>query len=130
MVAMFACLTGGNRDRLKAAAGDRMGRETTFIVAKGGKKKLRNFNIWLGDKRTSVRLSPILAEALDKIAAQERCDLDELYTYIDRTKERGVSRSTAIRDFALRYFIEAGTPDSHRRAGHGKLIRKLNHGKA
>lgn len=93
-----------------------------FIVASDGRKTLRTINIQVGDLRTSVRLSPVVADAVKKIAARERCELDELYTYIDRKKEKGVSRSTAIREFALRYFINAGTPAGHRKAGHGKLI--------
>lgn len=97
--------------------------DTKFIVAKGGKKTLRGFNIRVGDRRTSVRLSPVVADAVEKIAAHERCELGELYTYIDRKKEKGVSRATAIRDFALGYFMEAGTKAGHRKAGHGKLIR-------
>ena len=97
-----------------------------FVIARSGKKTLRGCTIFVGNKRTSVRLSPVVAAAVEKIAARERCDLDELYTYIDRTKERGVGRSTAIREFTLRYFIEAGTPAGHRKAGHGRLIRKLN----
>ena len=52
------------------------------------------------------------------------CEFNELYCYIDRTKERGVSRATAIRDFAPGYFIEGGTEAGHRKAGHGKLIGK------
>jgi hypothetical protein len=116
---------GGNRNRLKEAAGDRMARQSAnFIVARDGKKTLRGFNICVGDRRTSVRLSPVVADAVEKIAAREGCDLDELYTYIDRKKEKGVSRATAIRDFALGYFIEAGTKAGHRKAGHGKLIGK------
>jgi predicted DNA-binding ribbon-helix-helix protein len=95
-----------------------------FIVAKGGKKVLRAINIYVGTRRTSVRLSPIVALAVERIAKRERCSLDDLYTYIDRKKEKGVSRATAIRDFALLYFVEAGTIAGHRRAGHGKLIRK------
>lgn len=102
-------------------------RRSGYIVAEGGKKTLPTFNINVGKHRTSVRLSPVLAEAVEKIATHERCDLDELYTYIDRTKERGVSRSTAIREFALRYFIDAETATGHRKAGHGKLIRRLSH---
>jgi predicted DNA-binding ribbon-helix-helix protein len=79
-----------------------MARQSTkFIVARSGKKKLRGFNIRVGDRRTSVRLSPIIADAIEKIAAREGCELDELYSYIDRKKEKGVSRATAIRDFAL-----------------------------
>jgi predicted DNA-binding ribbon-helix-helix protein len=97
-----------------------------YIVAKSGKKVLRGFNIQIGDRRTSVRLSPIVADAVEKIAARERCELDELYTYIDRKKEKGISRSTAIREFALRYFMHAATESGHRREGHGKLIRKRN----
>ena len=102
-----------------------MARQSTkFIVAKDGTKKLRGFNIWVGDHRTSVRLSPVVADAVEKIAEREGCELDELYSYIDRKKEKGVSRATAIRDFALGYFMEAGTKAGHWKAGHGKLIRK------
>jgi predicted DNA-binding ribbon-helix-helix protein len=95
---------------------------TKFIVAKSGKKALRGINIRVGDRRTSVRLSPVVATSVEKIAERERCKLDELYSYIDRKKEKGVSRATAIRDFALGYFMEAGTKAGHRKAGHGKLI--------
>ena len=96
--------------------------DAKFVVTRAGKKTLRAISIQVGDMRTSVRLSPVVAEAVEKIAARERCDLDDLYTYIDRKKEKGVSRATAIRDFALRYFIEAGTPAGHRNAGHGNMI--------
>jgi predicted DNA-binding ribbon-helix-helix protein len=95
-----------------------------FIVVKGGKKVLRAVNIRIGGLRTSARLSPVIARAVEKIAAREGCGLDKLCGYIDRKKEKGVSRSTAIRDFAFRYFIEAATEAGHRRAGHGNLIRK------
>ena len=98
--------------------------DTKSIVAKGGKKTLRGFNIRVGDRRTSVRLSPVVADALEKIAARERCEPDELYSYIDRKKEKGVSRATAIREFALGYFMEAGTKAGHRKAGHGQLISR------
>ena len=97
---------------------------TEFIVTSDGKKKLRGFNIFVGDMRTSVRLSPVVADAVERIAAREGCETDELYTHIDRKKERGVSRATAIRDFAIEYFMDAATESGHRRAGHGKLIRK------
>ncbi len=100
-----------------------MARQSTeFIVDKSGKKVLRGFNIRVGDRRTSVRLSPVVADAVEQIADRERCELYELYTYIDRTKEKGVSRSTAIREFALEYFMDAATESGHRREGHGKLI--------
>ena len=110
---------------MKEAAEARMARQSTkFIVAKDGTKKLRGFNIWVRDRRTSVRLSPVVADAVKKIAAREGCELDELYSYIDRKKEKGVSRTTAIRDFALGYFMKAGTEAGHRKANHGNLIVK------
>ena len=99
-------------------------RRSGYIVSKGGKKTLPAFNIHIGKKRTSVRLSPVVADAVEKIAARERCELDELYSYIDRKKEKGVSRTTAIKDFALGYFMEAGTKAGHRKAGHGQLISR------
>jgi len=97
---------------------------TQFIIARSGKKTLPTFNISVGDRRTTVSLSPIVADAVKKIATREGCGLDELYSYIDRKKQKGVSRATTIRDFALRYFMEAGTVAGHRKAGHGKLIGK------
>ena len=100
-----------------------------YIVAKSGKKVLRGFSIQVGDRRTSVRLSPVVADAVEQIADRERCELGELYTYIDRTKEKGVSRATAIREFALEYFMDAATESGHRREGHGKLISKLKRGR-
>jgi hypothetical protein len=51
---------------------------TKFIVARGGKKTLHDFNIRVGDRRTSVRLSPVVADAVKKIAARERCELGHL----------------------------------------------------
>src|SRR5579863_6080269 len=107
-----------------------MARQNAAFIVKSGKKHLRGCNIYVGGKRTTVRLSPVVADAIEKIAAHERCSLDELYTHIDRTKERGVSRSTAIREFALRYFIEAGTKAGHRKAGHGELLYQPHRRKA
>ena len=85
---------------------------------------LRGFNICIGDRRTSVRLSPVVVGAVEKIAAREGCEVDEIYSYIDRKKQKGVSRATAIRDFALGYFMEAGTKAGHRKARHGQLISR------
>jgi len=57
-----------------------------------------------------------------RIARLEDCGVDDLCSYIDRTKEIGVARSTAIREFVIRYFMDAATEAGHRKAGHGKLI--------
>lgn len=97
-------------------------RKSGYIVRQGGKKTLRGLNIQIGKLRTTVRLSPIIITAVGKIAERERCGLDELYSHIDRKKEKGVSRATAIREFAIRYFMDAATETGHRKAGHGNLI--------
>jgi len=39
-----------------------------YIARKGGKKTLPAFNIRIGKHRTSVRLSPVVAEAVEDIA--------------------------------------------------------------
>lgn len=85
---------------------------------------LPNFNIYIGEKRTSIRLSPIIVNAVERIAAREHCELDELCSHIDRTKGRGIPLSTAIREFAIRYFMDAATEAGHRKAGHGELMQK------
>jgi len=97
-------------------------RKSGYIVKEGGKKTLRGMNIQIGKMRTTVRMSPLVVKAVERIASRERCELDELYSHIDRTKERGVARATAIREFVVRYFMDAATEAGHRKAGHGKLI--------
>jgi len=99
-------------------------RNTGYIITGSGKKKLRAFNIQIGKKRTSVRLSPAVREAIEKIAKLEHCELPELFAYIVRRKEKRVGRTTAIREFVVRYFMDAATEAGHRKAGHGKLIRR------
>jgi hypothetical protein len=100
-------------------------RNIKYAVSETGKKRLANYNISVGKRRTSVRLSPATHKAIANIAAIENCDPRDVFEFIARTRETGVSVSTAIRDFAIRYFLEAGTVEGHSAAGHGSLI-KLN----
>ena len=95
-----------------------------YIIRSDGKKNLRGFNIQIGEKRTSVRLSPEAYRAIEKIAEVENCDLCKVFSYIYQTKEEGISNATAIRDFAFKYFMDAATQEGHFRAGHGQLIRE------
>jgi hypothetical protein len=96
-----------------------------FAISGTGKKILPKYNISVGKRRTTVRLSPATHEAIANIAGIENCDPREVFEFIAKTRENGVSVSTAIRDFATRYFLEAGTIEGHAAAGHGSLI-KLN----
>jgi predicted DNA-binding ribbon-helix-helix protein len=100
-----------------------------YIVRRDGKKNLRGFNIQIGEKRTTVRLSPGALQAIKKIAELEDCNTGKIFSYIYRTKEEGTSNATAIRDFAFKYFMDAATPEGHFRAGHGQLIREQRHRK-
>ena len=94
-----------------------------YIVTSEGKKNLRGFNIQVGKRRTSVRLAPGTLLAIKTIAELEHCNISEVFSYIYQAKEEGVSNATAIRDFAVRYFMDATTQEGHRNAGHGQLIR-------
>ena len=112
--------------REDATIAEKMARKSSgeYIVTPEGKKKLRSFNIHIGDKRTTVRLSPVARQAIEKIAELENCKTGIVFDYIYRTKENGVSTATAIRDFAFKYFMEAATHEGHLKAGHGRLIKE------
>jgi predicted DNA-binding ribbon-helix-helix protein len=53
-------------------------------------------NVVVGGHRTSVRLEPVMWEALREIARIEQVGLNELVTYIDGRRER-LSLTAAIR---------------------------------
>ena len=101
-------------------------RKMEFPISQSGKKSLQNYNISLGSRRTTVRLSPQTYKAIENIAEIESCDPREVFEFIARTKENGVPVSTAIRDFAICYFLDAATAEGHSVAGHGSLIKRLH----
>lgn len=96
-----------------------------YAVSNTGKKKLPNYNISVGSRRTTVRLSPQTYEAIEQIAEIEKCDPKNIFEFVARTKDNGVPVSTAIREFVIRYFLEAATAEGHRLAGHGSLIKRF-----
>jgi predicted DNA-binding ribbon-helix-helix protein len=74
----------------------------------------------LGDRRTSVRLEPVMWEALQEIAADRGYSIHELVTIIDR--ERSIQNLTAaIRSYIVRYyrdkFTETDSPFRYARMG-------------
>lgn len=98
-------------------------RRNGYVDSTDGRKSLPIFNISIGKKkRTTVRLAPEIYLAVKKISEIENCDLKEVFEFIFRTKENGISISTAIRVFVIKYFIDAATVEGHRNAGHGSLI--------
>lgn len=81
---------------------------------------LVNRNVTVAGHRTSIRLEPVMWEALHQVCRRERKTLNQLVTEIDRNRAES-SLTAAIRVFLLRYFSAAATDEGHRLAGHGAL---------
>lgn len=67
----------------------------------------RNINV--GTRRTSVRLEPVLWEALLEIASREQRSVHEICTDIDRTRG-GTRLTSAMRIYIVNYFRSAANP--------------------
>ncbi len=85
-----------------------------------GISTLVNRNIFLGDRRTSLRLEPAMWDALSEICRREGMSPHELCHLIDRRRQAS-SLTAAIRVFIMAYFKSAATEEGHARIGHGKL---------
>lgn len=83
-------------------------------------KKETHRTIRVGPRRTSLRCSDELIDALAEIAVREGQTPSELFAAIARDKPAGVSLTVEIRLYAMRYFREACTEEGHRNAGHGR----------
>ncbi len=81
---------------------------------------LVNRNIFLGDRRTSLRLEPAMWDALAEICRREGMTSHELCHLIDRRRQAS-SLTAAIRVFIMAYFKSAATEEGHARIGHGAL---------
>ena len=79
---------------------------------------LQNRNIHLNGQRTSLRLEPVMWEALEEICRREGRPLNDICTFIEAQRGRS-SRTAAVRVFILRYFRAAATESGHSAAGHG-----------
>ena len=80
---------------------------------------LRNRNVTLSDRRTSLRLEIPMWEGLDEICRRECRTLHEICTAI-KDQRGALSLTAAVRVFILNYFRAAATEAGHRAAGHGK----------
>lgn len=79
---------------------------------------LRNRNVTIGGRRTSMKLEPGMWDALDEICHREKMAIHEVCTRIARD-HKGYNLTAATRAFILAYFRAAATDDGHLRAGHG-----------
>lgn len=78
-----------------------------------------NRNIVVAGHRTSIRLEPVMWDALKEICRRERINLHEIATQIASGRSSATSLTAAIRIFIMTYYRAAATDDGHRRAGHG-----------
>ena len=86
-------------------------------LAKPG-STLINRNVTVAGHRTSMRLEPVMWDALHQLCRREGKSLNELVTEIDRHRSES-SLTAAIRVHLLRYYAAAATDEGHRIAGHG-----------
>lgn len=86
---------------------------------------LLNRNVYVGERRTSMRLEPEMWSALEEICLRENVTLAQLTERIAGTMEDEGSHTSAVRTFALNYFRNAATEEGHEAAHHGKIEKVL-----
>lgn len=85
-------------------------------VAKTTTGGLMFHGIYIGNRRTSVRLDAVTWNALREIAAREQITVRDLCRFIAEGKPRALSLTVSLRCYALRYFMIA-------RAGARRTVR-------
>ncbi len=85
-----------------------------------GASTLVNRNVFIGRHRTSVRLEPVMWDALAEICRREEMTMHEICGLID-SRRQASSLTAAIRVFTLAYFRAAATEEGHANNGHGTL---------
>ena len=81
---------------------------------------LVNRNVFVGARRTSLRLEPAMWDALTEICRREDLTLHQLCALIDE-RRRASSLTAAIRVFIVNFFRSAATEEGHAGIGHGSL---------
>jgi len=85
-------------------------------------------NVVVGGHRTSVRLEPVMWDALQDIARQQQVGVHQLVTTIDRDRTTS-SLTAAIRVYIVDFYREAsllaGAP-ANPEIPHGEPIRRAN----
>jgi predicted DNA-binding ribbon-helix-helix protein len=67
---------------------------------------LLNRNVWIGRRRTSLRLEPAMWQALEEVASDSDLTIHELCTMVD-SRRRESSLTAAVRVFLLSYYRDA-----------------------
>ncbi len=85
-----------------------------------GPSTLINRNVFVGVRRTSLRLEPAMWDAMAEICRREEITVHDLCELIDE-RRRASSLTAAIRAFIVTYFRAAATEEGHASTGHGTL---------
>lgn len=85
-----------------------------------GASTLVNRNVFVGARRTSLRLEPAMWDALAEICRREDLTMHQLCALIDE-RRRASSLTAAIRVFIVNYFRSAATEEGHASTGHGSF---------
>jgi predicted DNA-binding ribbon-helix-helix protein len=80
-------------------------------------------NVSVDGHRTSVRLEPLMWEALGEICLREQASASALVTEIARDRVAS-TLTAAIRVYLLAYFRAAAIEEGHLAAGHGGIPRR------
>ena len=102
----------------RPAAAPRSGPRPT--QRRGTPSSLVNRNVFIGKRRTSLRLEPAMWDALAEICRRENRSLHEICALVD-ARRRASSLTAAIRVYILNYFRAAATEEGHAGTGHGSL---------
>lgn len=82
-------------------------------------RSLISRNVFIGARRTSIRMEHEAWDALGEICKRENRSIHEICTLIEN--RRSISnRTSAVRTFIIDYFRRATTETGHQKAGHGK----------
>ena len=85
-------------------------------------------NVSVSGRRTSLRLEPLMWDALVEIAQRENRHVNELVTLVEQRRTAS-SLTAAVRVFIVRYFRAAATEEGHAGAGHGALNQRQRRGR-
>lgn len=97
-------------------------REQDIVARQGNESTLVNRNVFVGRRRTSLRLEPAMWDALVEICRREDMTLHELCAMIDERRQAS-SLTAAIRVFVVNYLRSAATEEGHASTGHGTLYK-------
>lgn len=85
------------------------GRRNKFRAASGASRREEGLvarNVTVAGRRTSLRLEPELWRALEEICGMEQMSIHDICGLVDN-RRNGLSRTSAVRVFALLYFRTA-----------------------